>query len=148
MLLLDANPVVFHKLFQNMKEDGERLLISEGVKREEIEFLYSLDLRYVKQYHEVEVFVTEGEVEGFDIASMGAKFHPAHNSLYGYSLEDQGTPIELINVRLVCVGRTEKPKFQQEEYAGENPADAYKRSRNVYLPIQKEFREVAVFDGT
>ncbi|MDQ1239001.1 MAG: N-methylhydantoinase, partial [Thermodesulfobacteriota bacterium] len=73
----------------------------------EIEYRYSLDLRYVKQYHEVEVEVSAEEVDGFDIESMAKRFHPAHNALFGYSLEDQRTPIELINMRLVCIGKTE-----------------------------------------
>jgi N-methylhydantoinase A len=101
----------------------------------------------VKQYHEVEVFITAQEVDRVDIDSMARRFHPAHNALYGYSLEDQGTPIELINMRLVCIGRTEKPKFQQQQYAGEDGSRGYKRHRKVYLPNQGEFREIGVFDG-
>ena len=145
--LQDAEPQVFGRLFDEMKKEGKQLLISEGIKESDIEYRYSLDLRYVKQYHEVEVMVTAQEVDRFDINSMARRFHPAHNALYGYSLEDQGTPIELINMRLVCIGSTEKPEFQQQKHAGEDPSRAYKRSRKVYLPLQKEFREVSVFDG-
>jgi N-methylhydantoinase A len=50
-------------------------------------------------------------------------------------------------MRLVCIGSTDKPEFQQQKHAGEDPSRAYKRSRKVYLPLQKEFREVSVFDG-
>ncbi len=145
--LQDAEPQVFGRLFDEMKKEGKQLLISEGIKESSIEYRYSLDLRYVKQYHEVGVMVTAQEVDRFDISSMARRFHPAHNALYGYSLEDQGTPIELINMRLVCIGNTDKPEFQQQKYAGEDPSRAYKRSRKVYLPLQKEFREVSVFDG-
>ncbi len=145
--LQDADPQIFGRLFDEMKKEGKQLLISEGIKESSIEYRYSLDLRYVKQYHEVGVTVTAQEVDRFDIGSMARRFHPAHNALYGYSLEDQGTPIELINMRLACVGSTDKPEFQQQGYAGEDPSRAYKRSRRVYLPLQKEFREVSVFDG-
>jgi N-methylhydantoinase A len=145
--LQDAEPQVFGRLFDEMKKEGKQLLISEGIKESSIEYRYSLDLRYVKQYHEVGVMVTAQEVDRFDISSMARRFHPAHNALYGYSLEDQGTPIELINMRLVCIGSTDKPEFQQQKHAGEDPSRAYKRSRKVYLPLQKEFREVSVFDG-
>jgi N-methylhydantoinase A len=95
----------------------------------------------------VKVDVTADEVAGFHTDSMAAKFHPAHNALYGYSLEEEGTPIELINMRLECIGKTEKPEFQLQEFAGEDPAKAFKRRREVYLPLQKEFREVPVYDG-
>jgi N-methylhydantoinase A len=145
--LRDADPQVFGRLFDDMKRAGKHLLVSEGIKESDIEYHYSLDLRYLKQYHEVEVDVTAHEVDKFDIEAMARRFHPAHNVLYGYSLEDQGTPLELINMRLVCVGRTEKPKFQEREYAGEDPSQAYKKDRSVYLPLQKVFQTVPVFDG-
>ncbi len=145
--LHNADPQVFGRLFDEMKREGKQLLRSEGIKESDIEYRYSLDLRYLKQYHEVEVDVTAHEVDKFNIEAMARRFHPAHNALYGYSLEDQGTALELINMRLVCVGRTEKPKFQQQEYAGEDPSRAYKKDRAVYLPLQKVFKEVPVFDG-
>jgi N-methylhydantoinase A len=145
--LNDADPQVFGRLFDEMKKSGKQLLKSEGIEESDIEYRYSLDLRYIKQYHEVEVEITAHEVDRFDIDAMARKFHPAHNALYGYSLEDQGTPVELINMRLVCIGRTEKPTFQQQERAGEDPSAAYKSQRNVYLPLQKKFEEVPVFDG-
>jgi len=147
VLLKDADRKVFGRLMDEMKTDGGRLLVSEGIEESEVEFRYSLDLRYVKQYHEVEVEITAQEIENFDIESMAIRFHPAHNALYGYSLEDQGTPVELINMRLVCIGRTHKPEFQQQAYDGEDPSRAYKRDRQVYLPLQREFRDVGVFDG-
>lgn len=145
--LRGADQQVFGRLFDEMKREGKQLLLSEGMSESQIEYRYSLDLRYVKQYHEVEVEVTAQEVDRFDIEAMAKRFHPSHNALYGYSLEDQGTPVELINMRLVCVGRTEKPRFQRQEYSGNDPSHAYKKDRKVYLPVQKEFRHVPVFDG-
>ena len=147
VLLNEADPQTFGRLFDEMKKEGKQLLVSEGIRESDIEYRYSLDLRYVKQYHEVEVPVTAQEVDLFNIESMAKKFHPAHNALYGYSLEDQGTPLELINMRLVCIGTTEKPKFQEQKLATEDPAQAYKTDRQVYLPNQAEFRQVPVFDG-
>jgi N-methylhydantoinase A len=147
VLLRDADRQTFGGIFDEMKREGKQLLVSEGIKESDIEYRYSLDLRYVKQYHEVEVPVTAAEVDGFDLESMARRFHPAHNALYGYSLEDQGTALELINMRLVCVGTTEKPKFQEQKLAGEGPSQAYKRNRQAYMPNQAEFRDVPVFDG-
>jgi N-methylhydantoinase A len=147
VLLQDADPQIFGQLFHEMKRSGKQLLMEEGIPESDIEYRYSLDLRYVKQYHEVEVEVTAQEVDRFDIDAMAKRFHPAHNMLYGYSLEDQGTPVELINMRLVCTGKTEKPVFQQQKYAGEDPSRAYKRHRKAYLPTKKAFQEVPVFDG-
>lgn len=145
--LFDADRHAFTGLFDEMKQEGKRLLDLEGIHESSIEYRYSLDLRYIKQYHEVEVDVSAQEVDLFDLESIARKFHPAHNALYGYSLEDQVTPIELINMRLVCIGRTEKPKFQEQKLSVEDPSRSYKRHRKVYLPNEREFREVPVFDG-
>jgi N-methylhydantoinase A len=147
VLLNDADRNTFRRLFDEMKQEGKSLLLSEGLDEAAIEYRYSLDLRYAKQYHEVEVEVSEMEVDSFDVERMAARFHPAHNALFGYSLEEQKTPIELINMRLVCIGRTEKPEFKSQEYAGDDPSRAYKRDRSAYLPDVKEFRSVPVFDG-
>jgi N-methylhydantoinase A len=147
VLLADAEKNAFLQLFDEMKREGTDLLVSEGINEKDILYRYSLDLRYVKQYHEVEVDVTAEEVEQFRIDAMAKRFHPAHNALYGYSLEEEGTPVELINMRLVCIGQTEKPEFQKQEYAGADPGAAFKRKRNAYLPLQRKFEEVPVYDG-
>ena len=147
VLLNEADRKTFHLLFEEMKTEGKNLLISEGLKEEAIEYRYSLDLRYSKQYHEVEVEISEDELNSFDVESMAARFHPAHNALYGYSLEDKKTPIELINMRLVCIGRTQKPEFKGQRYAGDDPSRAHKGERSVYLPSTREYRTVPVFDG-
>lgn len=145
--LYDADPQIFGRLFDEMKKEGKRLLMSEGIRESDIVYRYSLDLRYVNQYHEVEVEVSAQEVDRFDLDGMARRFHPAHNRLYGYSLEDRGTPVELINMRLVCIGGTEKPKFQEQKYAGADASRAYKKDRKVYLPLQKIFKDVPVFNG-
>ena len=47
----------------------------------------------------------------------------------------------------MCIGKTQKPAFQQEEYDGADPTRAYKKRRRLFLPLQKRFEEVDVFDG-
>jgi N-methylhydantoinase A len=146
-VLHGADAKRFKDLFREMKKEGKDLLQSEGIPKTRLEYVTSLDLRYKKQYHEVNVEITEEELVEADFDAMAERFHHQHNSMYGYSLEKEKTPIELINLWLVCIGRTEKPKFQQEEYDGGDPSQAYKKSRQIFLPMQKIFRDVDVFDG-
>ncbi len=137
----------FRTLFHDMEREAAELLRSENIAENSIRHVYSLDMRYVKQYHEVNVEVTKEELDKGDIVSMANRFHPEHNRLYGYSLEEEGTPIELINLRLSSLGKTTKPKFREEEYDQENPAKALKKKRKVFLPQKKTFDEVPVYDG-
>jgi N-methylhydantoinase A len=138
---------IFFSLFKEMEKEGTKLLSTENISKERIEAVYSLDMRYIKQYHEVNVVITKEEVEKIDLESIAKKFHPEHNRLFGYSLEEEGTPIELINMRLTLIGKTDKPKFLEEENKGEDASGAIKGKRKVYLPNKKEFTEINVYDG-
>ena len=141
------NPKKLRQLFEEMEKEGIDLLKSEHIPKNRIQFSYSIDMRYTKQYHEVNVVVTQEEVHRGKLQAIAKKFHPEHNRLYGYSLEELGTPIEVINLRLTCTGRTDKPKFRKVKYAGPNPSFAFKKKRRVYLPSKKRFHPVPVFDG-
>ena len=144
----DIKSKTFASFFNEMKEEGIQLLKTEKIPKEKIKLIYSLDLRYVKQFHEVNVIITKEEAEQVDIESITKKFHPEHNRLYGYSLEDEGTPIELINMRLTCIGKTDKPRFSDEKDSGKDASKALKGKRNVYLPDKKDFEEIYVYDGS
>jgi N-methylhydantoinase A len=137
----------FKSIFKEMEREASKLLREEHIPENSIQFIYSLDMRYLKQYHELNVAITKEEVENGDITSIAGKFHPEHSRLYGYSLEEEGTPIELINVRLLSIGKTIKPMFLQEELDGEDPKNAFKKKREVWLPLKHAFEEVPVYDG-
>lgn len=141
------DPGKLRRLIQEMEQAGADLLASEHIPEGRREFHYALDMRYVKQYHEVNVPLSRDLVYGEGIQNIAEKFHPEHNRLYGYSLEEVGTPIEVINLRFTAVGKTEKPRFIRKPYEGEDPSRAYKRHREAYLPTEKRFAPVPVFDG-
>lgn len=146
-LLQDVESNIFKNSCSDMKMAGIELLRSEGIPDDRIEFISTLDLRYVKQYHEVNVEVTEAELERADFESIADRFHQQHHNLYGYSLKDEETAVELINIRLLCIGKTIKPEFQREDYDGFDPSKAFKNKRKVFLPLKKTFQEIDVFDG-
>jgi N-methylhydantoinase A len=101
----------------------------------------------VKQYHEVSFAVPRGHVASGDAAAIARAFHAEHNRRYGYSLEQEGTPVEIINVRVQAVGRTDKPSYGQEAWAGPDATAARKGERSLYVPDRKAFHTVPVFDG-
>jgi len=132
---------------EGLVAEGRNLLRAEKIPEERTRFTIGLDCRYVKQYHEVSFPVSMDEIRGRDFESIAARFHREHNRMYGYSLEDEGTPIELINVRARAVGLTDKPAFVKDEYAGEDPAGAFKGEREIYLPEERRVQSVPVYDG-
>lgn len=130
-----------------MENEGTFLLNGEHIPKNRMEFIYSIDMRYIKQYHEVNVTVTKEEIFRGKLTPIANKFHLEHNRLYGYSLEEVGTRIEVINLGLKCIGKTDKPKLLRMKYAGPDPSKAFKKKRKVYLPTRKKFQMVPVLEG-
>lgn len=137
----------FLKLFEQMKKTGVETLKKEGIGEENIEFYPILDLRYVGQYHEVQLPVLWDDIISFNLEKIKEEFHKEHNRLFGYSLEEEGTEIESINIRLRVLGKTKKPKFVSEAESLLTLDSALKEKRDVYIPESNELKEVAVYDG-
>ncbi|GMV13877.1 MAG: hydantoinase/oxoprolinase family protein [Polyangiaceae bacterium] len=126
---------------------GEAQLRRADVPADRIEQRVALDLRYLKQYHEVTVPVSLDAIERGDWSSMIAAFHREHDRLYGYELSAEGTPVELINVRVKSVGRVDKPALPRLPAGTADASHARKKSRRAYVPERDQFEELSVFDG-
>ena len=60
---------------------------------------------------------------------------------------DEGTQLELINVRLRAIGHTDKPELPTLPSGNPDPSAAQKSSRSAYLPEIDAFTEIDVYDG-
>lgn len=143
--LLDAARL--RRLVDEMAAEGAAQLASEGVEAARIAHEVALDLRYVKQYHEVTLPVSREAIGAADLGAIARAFHAEHDRLYGYELADEGTDLELINVRVRSIGRTEKPAFARRPSGGRDPAHARKGQRRAWVPERSAFAEVPVYDG-
>ena len=133
----------FQGLFEEMKAGGDALLAEEGIPTERISYLLQLDLRYIRQYHEVSVELSCDEIEAGNTALVAKRFHQAHDALYGYSLEDRGTPVELMNMRLTAIGTTEKPNLLSQGYTGSDPAAPTRAAVPPTCPTRRSYRRGA-----
>ena len=106
-----------------------------------------LDLRYLKQYHEVTVAVDRAALERGDLGALASSFHGEHNRLYGYDLSAEGTELELINIRVRSLGRTEKPPLPVEADGSSDAGAAAKGRRRAFVPEREAFEELPVYDG-
>ena len=135
------------QIIGEMASGGARQLTEERIPDARRRFDVKLDCRYIKQYHEVSFVVPGNLIDAHDSAGIARAFHAEHNRLYGYSLEQEGTPVEVINVRVQAIGVTDKPVAREEPWAGDDAAHALKGRRAVYIPETKAFRDVPVYDG-
>jgi N-methylhydantoinase A len=145
---------VLRRAIEDLIAAGREVLSGEGIPEDRIQFEVAMDMRYLKQYHEVTIPVSlsslglDGTGGRFDAAAVLADFHREHNRLFGYSLEEEKTPVELINIRLRAIGGTDRPDFLREEQAGNaDSSAAVKSRRRAFVPETGEFEQVPVYDA-
>lgn len=141
------NEKKFKALFDEMEAEGRDRLRRAGVPKERIEFIRSCDMRYFGQITEVEVTMTRGEIDSFDLSPMISRFHEKHNKLYGYDLRDMRFDNELVACRVTAIGKTEKPVLKEQPLQSADCSECCKGARNVYLPSEKRFKEIKVYNG-
>ena len=98
--------------FAALRERGARWLRDEQGYEGEPHYACSADMRYRGQSFEIETELDAAAIEAGDVDSFADAFHAAHQRLYYHS--DPGAPVQVINLRLVAVGRTPKPGFSPE----------------------------------
>lgn len=140
-----AGPLV--ALADAMLEEAASALAAEGIADDRRRFVFALDMRYLGQYHEVSVEVTLAAVRAGDWASVRNAFHERHDRLYGYALRDEGTPVEVVNVRLSTIGGTDKPPQQHQARDDADASHALKGRREVWQPDERAFSATPVYDG-
>jgi N-methylhydantoinase A/oxoprolinase/acetone carboxylase beta subunit len=90
-------------LFAPLLAQAVRDLAVEGFSPARIHLERTLDVRYAGQSYEIAVPAAEAFREAF---------HRRHARTYGYA--DPGRPIEVVTLRVVAVGRTDKPALPRD----------------------------------
>jgi N-methylhydantoinase A len=90
-----------------LKADGSAWIRDEqGFTGQVIETL-SADMRYHGQSFEIEVPLSEAWLAEGDIAAIDAAFHRQHLAIYDFN--DEAGEVQIVNLRLVVSGTTERP---------------------------------------
>jgi len=131
---------------EELLDEAKSALKKEGILEERIEAVFTVDIRYLGQFNEVNIRLPmsqAGEVRDEDIKYLIELFHRTHDTLYGYSMP--GAELELINIRLQAVGETEKPRFKPTPRQDQDASKALKNNRQVFF--EEDFINTPVYDG-
>ncbi|HZQ06640.1 MAG TPA: hydantoinase/oxoprolinase family protein [Anaerolineae bacterium] len=140
---LDAQRVT--ELCAAMETQARATLTQEHVPSNKQQLYFSADLRYIGQFHEVNVPLNESDWTQLDRDALAARFHARHDQLYGYSVPT--TPIELVTLRLAAIGITDKLRLPTLPKQSASSEHALKGLRRAYLPHLRDFADVALYDG-
>ena len=120
--------------FESLRNLGERWLRQEQRYHGPAAYIHSADMRYKGQSFEIEAVLDPDAIEKGDVAALEEAFHAAHEQVYAHA--DRAAPVQIVNLRLVALGQTPKPRF---ESADEVPATA---EPDDSIPIHAEGRSV------
>jgi N-methylhydantoinase A len=102
----------------------------EDVAGHEASTVRSADLRYFGQAFEIHVPAPGGPIDERFVEQVEARFHDAHERLYGYCYrDDPGHVVEWVNLRVTGVGAMQRPELAPVNAAG----DAREGARPVYF---------------
>jgi len=109
----EANVEALAAKAARLREQLEEELAADGIEESARSFRLAGDLRYLGQFHELELALPmPGEAEWWDAKSIAARFHAAHRAAYGHA--DEANPVELVNLRLTGLGRLDRPPAPDE----------------------------------
>ncbi len=139
----DLDPARVAALYAEMESEAIAGFAALGVDAANVTFARTADVRYLGQFHEVEVSVPAGAIDQAAIDEALADFHKRHRQLYTFDMPWQ--QVELLTFRLRAT--TPKAPFAMRaiEAGGPDSSGALKRQRTVWFdgaPV-----DTPVYDG-
>ncbi|HKJ57256.1 MAG TPA: hydantoinase/oxoprolinase family protein, partial [Nitriliruptoraceae bacterium] len=97
-------------VFARLEDRAADALVREGFDDDVHQFQRTVDLRYDGQAFEVRVPAPAGAIDHDFRATVVARFHAAHEQLYGYGyVDDPRHPVEWVNLRVSGIGPITRP---------------------------------------
>lgn len=126
----DAINAQWRKLEVKAYQDNEE----KGVARQDVYFVYYLDMRYVGQDHTVKVRVPQEDISPENLSQFIEAFHREHEKNYAFRLDDSG--VEIVNMHLASFGRVEKTPIKEMASKPYTLTEAVLEVRPVIFELQ------------
>jgi N-methylhydantoinase A len=127
-----------------VEREASTWLERENVPAARRSLVRSAEMRYPLQNYEINVPLPAGRVDSAWMRRACEAFHAAHERLYSYC--DREAPVQLVNLRVAAIGRTDRPRPRALERGGASPAGALKASRQVHFQENCDFVACPVFE--
>ncbi len=138
---LDVDKVNQH--YADMEEEALEGFAALGVKPEEGVFHRTCEIRYVGQYHEVEVDMPEGKLTPSEIETAINAFHDRHKELYTFNMHWKG--VEFLTLRVRATAPKKPIQMKTTEVSGSDASAAIKGQRKAWFG--GELQDTQIYDG-
>jgi N-methylhydantoinase A len=130
-----------NEIYVELEREAIEHLAAEGARASDVSLRRTVDMRYAKQYHEVEVDVPAGGLTDEHLADLIRRFHEVHRRHYTFSVESED--VEFLTFRLRASTRSEL-RLEPTRKDADSPAKPT-GSRNCIVAGAR--RIVPVFSG-
>ncbi len=124
---------------KKLVEKSLKSMQEDGFKEDEVTILPFLDLRYQGQSYEITIPYINKRTSNLSFVS---DFHKAHRKLYSYHHEQRA--VEIVNIRVKAVGKTNKIKLKRTPLKDKDTKRAYMKKQTVHH--RGKLRQAAVFN--
>jgi len=129
--LASVTPDAVREPFEALIRRAHGWLDAEGVEPARQELHFILDMRYERQGYEIPIELSGGEFAALDPVALERRFGEEHRRLYGFVLEGGA---EIVNLRVVAVGKLPLPELERHERAERDPSVAQTGTHAVWTP--------------
>jgi N-methylhydantoinase A len=136
----DAAPAAIRDSFARLEAQAIAWLRHERGRDGPYQIIRSAEMRYRGQSFEIDVPLPEAAVLAADGAGLAEAFHHEHARVYSHA--DREAKVQVIALRLVIAGTTDKPDFPRRDL---RPGPA-RPTAHARMWIDGASREVALFD--
>jgi N-methylhydantoinase A len=132
-----AEPQALEAAFAALEKRGAAMLERAAVAPERRRLVRSVDARYPRQSHELEVSVACGCIEPATLAQIADAFHERHLHTYGH--DNRSEPVQIVSARVAAIGATAPLTIR--DTVARRGTDPVKAKRQVW------FRETGAIDA-
>jgi N-methylhydantoinase A len=130
-------------ILERLRAQGLSTLRAEAVAEQDIAIAAYAELRYVGQFNEVAVPLTGELFAPWNLDGVVDEFHRRHEAVNGW--QDRSHALELVNLGVVAIGKTEKPAISSSAADGAGRTSGGPRERRIYW--RGQLQTVPVYDG-
>lgn len=131
--LLPVSAAEFNQSCTILEEKIASDLNKDGVREEDREIKYFLDMRYGLQYHVLRIPIPRKIYTAKDMDFLAQEFDRIYEDTYGKGAGYSSAGRYIVNLIVQGIGRIPKPKFAHIERGGSDASAAVKENRQAYF---------------
>jgi len=145
--MMPANPDLLNGVYEKMEDKALKDMALEGFDSDKVEIQRELDLRYVRQVHEVNVPVPYKKLTAEDVKKIVTDWEARYEVIYGKGSGFREAGIQAVTFRVNTICRLTKPVLERgNDKPVADSSSAIKGKRPAFFRKFNDFVETNIYD--